>query len=427
MKEILIIGSGFAGLNAAKVLAGQKDANVTILDRNNYHLFQPLLYQVATAGLSPAEIAVPIRSLFPDCPNVRVFQGEVSAISPENRRVQTDIGDFHFDYLIMACGARHFYFGNDAWEEFAPGLKTIEQAVEIRRRILSAFEKAETASDIRTKTRLLTFLIVGGGSTGVELAGAIAELSRFTFARDFRNIDPAMARILLVEAGPRILPAFPETLSDAARLSLEGLGVQVRTSRKVARIDPRRVDIGGEIIEAETTLWAAGIQASALNRFLGGPLDSMGRIMVEPDLSLKGHPNIFAAGDQAHAADRTGRPLPANAPVALQQGRFVARTILRDLRGRKRKPFRYRDKGQLTTIGRKKAVMAYGRIELDGFWAWAAWLFVHIYYLMGFKNRMFVFLQWTISYLNYAKGARLIVNKGWRFYGSGEGIQEKER
>ncbi len=417
MKQILIIGSGFAGLNAAKVLAGGKNVGITLIDRNNYHLFQPLLYQVATAGLSPAEIAVPIRSLFASYANVRVFQGEVIDIAPNDNLVHTDIGEFYYDYLILACGARHFYFGNAAWEEFAPGLKTVEQAVEIRRRILSAFEKAETISDMQEKSRLLTFLIVGGGSTGVELAGAIAELSRFTFARDFRNIDPTMARIILVEAGPRILPTFSEGLSAAARVALERLGVHVWTSRKVARIDREKVTIDGETVAAATILWAAGIQASGLNRFLGGTLDPMGRIIVEPDLSLKEHNHIFVVGDQAHVARQQGRPLPAIAPVALQQGRFVARNLLREIKGRKRKSFHYKDKGQLTTIGRKKAVMEFGGIELQGFWAWMAWLVVHIYYLMGFKNRLFVLLQWTISYLNYEKGARLIVRKNWRFYG----------
>jgi NADH dehydrogenase len=420
MSRVLILGSGFAGLNAAKVFGGAEGIEVIIIDQKNYHLFQPLLYQVAAAALSPAEIAVPIRNIFSRYSNIKVFQGKVHTINADTKSVFTNVGDFRYDYLIVACGARHFYFGNEAWEENAPGLKTIEQAVEIRRRVLTAFEKAETENDIDIKVKLLTFVIVGGGSTGVELAGALAELSRFTFAKDFRNIDPKRTRILLIEAGPRILPNFSEKLSLRANRHLEKLGVQVLTFKKVTKIDADGINIGDERIEANTVLWAAGIQASGLNRQLRGELDSMGRIVVEPDLSLKHHPEIFVAGDQAHFSYQTGKPLHGIAPVALQQGRFIAKSILKELGGKPREKFHYIDKGQLATIGRNNAVLEIGRLKLSGFLAWIIWLFVHIYYLIGFKNKFVVLFQWASSYLTYQKGARLIVNHDWRFYRNNE-------
>ena len=420
MTRVLILGSGFAGLNAAKVFGGVKGLEVIIIDQKNYHLFQPLLYQVAAAALSPADIAVPIRNIFSRYHNIKVFQGKVHMINGDNKSVSTNVGEFKYDYLIVACGARHFYFGNEAWEENAPGLKTIEQAVEIRRRVLTAFENAETENNIDKKVKLLTFVIVGGGSTGVELAGALAELSRFTFAKDFRNIDPKRTRILLIEAGPRILPNFSEKLSLRANRHLEKLGVQVLTFKKVTKIDADGVNIGNDRIEAATVLWAAGIQASGLNRQLKGELDSMGRIVVEPDLSLKHHPEIFVAGDQAHFSYQTGEPLHGLAPVALQQGRFIAKNILKELDGNPREKFHYIDKGQLATIGRNKAVLEIGRLKLGGFLAWMIWLFVHIYYLIGFKNKFVVLFQWASSYLTYQKGARLIVNHDWRFYRNNE-------
>ena len=393
MTRVLILGSGFAGLNAAKVFGGAKGLEVIIIDQKNYHLFQPLLYQVAAAALSPAEIAVPIRNIFSRHHNIKVFQGKVHTINAETKSVVTDVGEFKYDYLIVACGARHFYFGNESWEENAPGLKTIEQAVEIRRRVLTAFEKAETENDIDKKIKLLTFVIVGGGSTGVELAGALAELSRFTFAKDFRNIDTKRTRILLIEAGPRILPSFSEKLSLRANRHLEKLGVRVMTFKKVTKIDADGVNIGDERIEAATVLWAAGIQASGLNRQLRGELDSMDRIVVEPDLSLKHYPEIFVAGDQAHFSHQTGKPLHGIAPVALQQGRFIAKNILKELEGKPREKFHYIDKGQLATIGRNNAVLEIGRLKLSGFLAWMVWLFIHIYYLIGFKNKFVVLFQ----------------------------------
>jgi NADH:ubiquinone reductase (H+-translocating) len=416
MTRVLILGSGFAGLNAAKVFAGAKGIELIIIDQKNYHLFQPLLYQVAAAALSPAEIAVPIRNIFSRSHNIKVLQGKVLKINAEAKSVLTNVGEFRYDYLIVACGARHFYFGNEAWEKNAPGLKTIEQAIEIRRRVLTAFENAETENDIDEKAKLLTFIIVGAGSTGVELVGAIAELSRFTFAKDFRNIDPKRTRIILIEAGPRILPNFSEKLSLRANHHLENLGVQVLTHKKVTKIDADGVNMGDERIEAATVLWAAGIRASSLNQQLKGELDSMGRIVVEPDLSLKHYPEIFVAGDQAHFSHQTGKPLQGIAPVALQQGRFIAKNILRELEDKPRKKFHYIDKGQLATIGRNNAVLEIGRLKLGGFWAWILWLFVHIYYLIGFKNKFVVLFQWASSYLTYQKGARLIVNHDWRFY-----------
>jgi NADH dehydrogenase len=418
------LGSGFAGLNAAKVFAGVKGLEVIIIDQKNYHLFQPLLYQVAAAALSPAEIAVPIRNIFSRYNNIKVFQGKVHKIKADTKSVLTNVGEFRYDYLIMACGARHFYFGNEVWEENAPGLKTIEQAIEIRRRVLTAFENAETENDSDKKVKLLTFVIVGGGSTGVELAGALSELSRFTFAKDFRNIDPKRTRIILIEAGPRILPNFSEKLSLRASRHLEKLGVQVRIFKKVTKIDVDGVNMGDERIEAATVLWAAGIQASSLNRQLKGELDSMGRIVVEPDLSLKHYPEIFVAGDQAHFSHQTGKPLHGIAPVALQQGHFIAKNILKELGDKPREKFHYIDKGQLATIGRNNAVLEIGRLKLGGFWAWIVWLFVHIYYLIGFKNKFVVLLQWASSYLTYQKGARLIVNHDWRFYRD-DGLQKK--
>lgn len=416
MKKVVIIGCGFLGLNAAKTLADKKDIEVTILDRRNYHLFQPLLYQVASAGLSPADIATPIRHIFYKNKNVKTYQTEVQEIAPKENQVITTIGKFDYDYLIMGLGAKHFYFGNEQWEEYAPGLKTIEQATEIRRRILESFEKAEAERDDQKKMKDLTFVVVGGGSTGVELAGAIGELSRHVFSKDFRNIDPRLARIVLVEAGPGILSSFSPSLSARAAEDLKSLGVEVLTSRQVTDVDEHGVTIGEEKIQAGTVLWAAGIKAGALNRQLDSELDKMGRVMVGPDLSLEKYPNVFSGGDQAHFEDEKYGVLPAIAPVALQQGKFIAGNIIREINGEPRQSFKYFNKGLLATIGRKKAVLEMGKLRLSGFWAWLAWLFVHIYYLIGFRNKLMVLAHWTYSYIAYRKGARLIVHKEWRFY-----------
>jgi NADH dehydrogenase len=411
MKRIIIIGCGFVGINAAKVLGDKDDVDVTLIDRNNYHLFQPLLYQVATAGLSPAEIAVPIRSIFSGYGNIKVMQAEVRGVNFDARIVEVAGGKLHYDYLIMGCGAKTTYFGNEHWKKYALGLKTVEQALEIRRKLLTAFEKAEASDQAEEKSKLLTFVIVGGGSTGVELAGAIGELSRFTLARDFRNIDPKQAKIILIEAGERILPAFSKKLSAIATKDLESLGVEVRTHRKITDIDEGGVYIGEQRIEAETVIWSAGIRAPDINGQLKSRSGGVQTITIEDDLRLTDHPEVFIGGDQVGFLSQTRHPLPAVAPVALQQGRFIAETILRDLKGEKRRPFHYLDKGQLATIGRRKAVLQIGRLKMSGQFAWIAWLFVHIYYLIGFKNKFFVFLNWILAYFSFRKGARLIVNR----------------
>lgn len=418
MPQVLIVGGGFAGLNAAKGLGNVPGIDVTLIDRTNHHLFQPLLYQVAMAGLSPADIAAPIRSLLSRFRNVRVLLGEVQSVDLSRKMAVTASGDLPFDYLVMACGARHSYFGHTEWEEFAPGLKTLEQATEIRRRVLSAYEEAERAASPDEKKRLLTFVVVGGGPTGVELAGAIGEMSRFTLARDFKSINPALARVILIEAGPRILAMFSDEQSARATRDLEHLGVQVWCNSAVTKIDAEGVEIQTERIRAATVLWAAGVSASPLGKTAGLPVDRSGRVTVEPDLSVPGHPNVFVAGDQACFTHQTGQPLPGTAPVAMQQGWYLARTIRGDLQNLPRKPFVFVDKGQMATIGRSRAVLEMGKLKLAGFTAWLMWLVVHIYYLTGFKNRLLVVLQWAWSYLTFRRGARLIVPKEWRFHPS---------
>jgi NADH dehydrogenase len=417
MARVFIVGGGFGGLTAAKTLGNAPDVHVTLLDRRNHHLFQPLLYQVATAGLSPADIAAPIRSILSDFANIEVFEGEVTHVDFDKRVVVADFGSFEYDYLILACGSLHSYFGHDEWEEHAPGLKSIEGATEIRRRILSSFEEAERTEDVQRRRYLLTFVVVGGGPTGVELAGAIGEMSRFTLSRDFKRIDPKLARVILVESGERILSAFPPKLSSRATRDLESLGVQVWRHCEVTGIDARGVQIGNERVEAATVLWAAGVRAASLNKALGVTLDRNGRVIVGADLALEGHPEVFAIGDQCRF-EQTGQPLPGVAPVAIQQGRFAARTIRDELAGRPRKKFHYVDKGQLATIGRSRAVAEVGKLRLGGFVAWIIWLFVHIYFLTGFKNRLVVVFHWGISYLTYGRGARLIVGRDWRITGS---------
>jgi len=414
MPQVVIVGGGFAGMNAAKALGRSGKVDVILIDRRNYHLFQPLLYQVAMAGLSPADIAAPIRSMLSRYPNVRVIQVEVQRLHLDRQTVVADGAEIKYDYLMLACGAQHSYFGRDEWEEFAPGLKTLEQATEIRRRVLTAYEEAERTTDRAAQKRLLTFVIVGGGPTGVELAGAIGEMSRFTLARDFRNIDAKQARVILIEAGPRILATFDEDQSSRAMRDLENLGVQAWTNSRVTKIDAEGVEIGQERIAAATVLWAAGVQASEIGKHTGVEIDRQGRVPVEPDLTVKGHSNVFVAGDQSCFTHQTGAPLPGTAPVAIQQGRYIARTILDDVAGRPRKPFHFVDKGQMATIGRSKAVLEIGRLKLSGFLAWMTWLVVHIYYLTGFKNRLLVVLQWAWSYFSFHRGARLIVNKEWR-------------
>jgi NADH dehydrogenase len=412
--HVVVVGGGFGGLALARGVRRAKDVELTLLDRRNHHLFQPLLYQVAMAGLSPAEIAAPIRSLLRSQRNASVRLEAVRAVDPAARRLETATGSQSYDVLVLACGSRHAYFGHDAWEEHAPGLKSVEEATEIRRRVLCAYERAEVETNPARQKELLTFVVVGGGPTGVELAGALGEMSRFTLARDFRHIDPALARVILIEAGPRILPSFPAELARRATRDLESLGVQVWTASAVTHIDDKGVEVGPERIQAATALWAAGVQPSPLAKSLGTPLDRVGRVIVEPDLSVPGHPEIFVIGDMACARDAQGRPLPGLAPVAKQQGQHVARNIARTLRGEPRLPFHYDDRGQMATIGRSRAICDLGRVRFAGFPAWLAWLVVHIYFLVGFKNRLFVVLSWAWSYLTFRRGARLIVERDWR-------------
>ncbi|MGH7391708.1 MAG: NAD(P)/FAD-dependent oxidoreductase [Candidatus Rokuibacteriota bacterium] len=413
-KEVIVIGGGFAGLNAAKTLAGHDEVHVTIIDQRNHHLFQPLLYQVATAGLSPADIAVPIRSLFRSRRNVAVHLAHVTAINVAEKWIATEDVRLRFDYLILACGARHSYFGHGEWEDYAPGLKTLEQAVEMRRRLLRAFEMAENELDPATRRALLTFVVVGAGPTGVELAGAIADISRTVLLKDFRSIDPKSARIVLVEAGPRVLSAFPAVLSSHAERDLTQLGVEVRTGAAVTSIDADGVESGGERIAARTVFWTAGVEGASLARSLGVELDRAGRVRVLPDLSIPGATDVFAAGDIVHLELPGGALLPGLAPAAIQAGRTAARNILASVHGKPRTRFRYRDKGLMATIGKHRAIARTGKLNLTGYVAWLAWLFVHLIYLIGFKNRVFVLVQWAWSYLFSKRGARLITEREWR-------------
>jgi NADH dehydrogenase len=410
--HVVIVGAGFGGLSAALALAGA-EADVTVVDRRNYHLFQPLLYQVATAGLSPAQIASPIRAILRRAANVQVLLGRVTGVDKAQRTVSVEDRTLSYDMLVVATGARHAYFGHDEWESVAPGLKKIDDATAIRRRILTAFESAEAAQDPESRRRLLTFVVIGGGPTGVEMAGAIAELARVALRHDFRNIDPREARIVLVEAGPRVLPAFPETLSEAARQSLLRLGVEVRLGTPVTQCDADGVTIGDDRQPAATLIWAAGVAASPAARWLGVEKDRVGRVRVGPDLTLDGHPEIFCIGDTAHVAGVDGQPLPGLAPVAKQQGAYVARVLRARLAGRPAPgPFRYRDFGTLATIGRGAAVADFGWLKMKGALAWLLWGMVHISFLIGFRNRLIVMLDWIWSYVTFQSGARLITGPG---------------
>jgi NADH dehydrogenase len=416
-KRVVIVGGGFAGFNAAKMLGNRSDVEITLIDRKNYHLFQPLLYQVAMAALGEGDIAAPLRNMLAGYDNITVFKGLVQDVDMAAKTIRTDFGEIGYDYLVLTCGVQHHYFGNNDWEEFAPGLKNLAQATEIRRRVMEAYEAAERTNDPVERKKLLTFVIVGGGPTGVELAGSIGEMSRYTLSKIYKHIDPKLTRIFIVEAAERILGSFVPDLSSRATRELEKLGVQVWTSSAVSAVDANGVQIGRERIEAATVLWAAGVQAQEIGKSMGVETDRSGRIMVEPDLSIPGHPEVFVGGDQACVTHQNGTPLPGMAPVALQEGRYIGRAILADLKGRPRKPFRYFDKGQMATIGRGKAIVQFRNLKFDGLAAWIAWIVVHIWYLAGFKHRVFVLMQWAWSYFTLAHGARLIVNKEWRFYG----------
>lgn len=404
--RVVILGGGFGGLYCAKALRGAA-VDITLIDRHNYHLFQPLLYQVATASLSPADVASPIRGILRRQANVEVWLGEAVDVDPDRKIVRLADGHLEYDYLVVATGATHAYFGHDGWAPRAPGLKTVDDALEIRRRFLLAFEAAEREAASQARRRLLTFVIVGAGPTGVELAGAMAEIAAESIPRDFRFINTASARVLLLEGANRVLPTYPEELSNKARRQLERLGVEVRTGALVTEIDPQGVYIGDEVILAGNIFWAAGVAASPLGRALGAPLDAAGRVQVESDCSVPGHPEVFVVGDLAYI-EQNGSSLPGVAQVAIQSGRHVARAIRADLKGTTRRPFRYTDKGSLATIGRNAAVADFGRLRFGGFLAWLLWVFVHILYLIGFRNRVLVLIQWAWAWLSYHRGIRLI-------------------
>jgi NADH:quinone reductase (non-electrogenic) len=405
--HVVIIGAGFGGLEAAKKLAC-KDVRVTVIDRTNYHLFQPLLYQVATAALSPADIAAPIRAILSKCRNVEVILAEVESVDVDAKKIKTADLQIDYDYLILATGARHSYFGHNEWEKLAPGLKSLEDAIELRRRILMAFEYAEKTADEAARRAAMNFVIIGGGPTGVELAGAIAEISRHTLARDFRHINPSEARVILIEGDSRLLAAYPPDLSESARKQLTDLGVEVRTNTRATNLTEAGVQIGDEFIPCRVKIWAAGNNASSVGKTLGVPADRSGRVVVNEDLTVPGHPEVQVIGDLANFPYQTGQPLPGISPVAMQQGRHAARNILVMIKGRKPKRFRFWDKGTMATIGRNKAVADLRFIHLSGRLAWLAWLFVHIVFLVGFRNRLLVLFQWAWAYLTFDKGARLI-------------------
>ncbi len=408
--KVVIIGAGFGGLEAAKALK-RAAADVIVIDRHNHHCFQPLLYQVATAALSPADIAWPIRHILRPQRNATVLMEEVQGIDPEKKVLHTQYGEITYDYLVIATGATHSYFGHDEWSKFAPGLKRIEDATRIRRSILIAFERAELTQDQEQQRRLLTFVIVGGGATGVEMAGAIADVAGQTLAADFRRIDPRSARIVLVEAGPRLLPTFPPSLSNYARRTLTRSGVEVRTDTLVTNCDANGVDLINGRIDAGTVIWAAGIAPSPAARWLNAEADRAGRVKVGPDLSVPGRPEIFVIGDTAAVVDSKGQPVPGIAPAAKQMGKYVGKLISARIAGRERqKPFRYMHLGELATIGRRAAVVKFGALELKGFLGWLFWSLAHIYFLIGLRNRFVVAFNWFWDYITFQRGARLITD-----------------
>ena len=426
--RVVIVGAGFGGLTAARTLA-RYPVQITIIDRTNYHTFQPLLYQVATAGLSPGEIAAPIRWILRGHHNVQVLMEEVQDFDLTRRVVKVSNAEIPYDYLIIAAGASHAYFGHDEWEPLAPGLKTIEDALEIRRRVLLAFELAERQAASGEKQQRLNFVVIGGGPTGVELAGTLAEIARRVLADEFRSIDPKRTTIILLEGGPRILPAYSEDLSGSAENQLKRLGVEVHTSALVTGIEPGAVHLGQTRLPAAVVLWAAGVAASPLGKKLGAQVDRAGRVLVNPDLSIPGHPEVLVIGDLAALKDEHGRWLPGVAPVAIQQGKATAHNIGRELRLEARKDFHYFDKRSLATIGRAAGVAQFGKIHISGFVAWLAWLFIHIFFLIGFRNRLIVLIQWAWSYFTYERGARLITGDkrlpGWEAVSDSESQKQQ--
>ena len=405
--HVVIVGAGFGGLEAAKKLACQ-DVSVTVIDRTNYHLFQPLLYQVATAALSPADIAAPVRAILSKCKNLEVILAEVQSVDVAAKKIKTTDMEIPYDFLILATGARHSYFDHNEWEKLAPGLKSLEDAIELRRRLLMAFEYAEKVTDEAARKAAMTFVIIGGGPTGVEMAGAIAEIARYTLAKDFRHIDPSQARVILIEGEPRLLASFPEDLSASAMKQLVDLGVEVRTGARATNLTEAGLQVGDEFIPCRVKVWAAGNNASFVGKTLGVPVDRVGRVMVNDDLTIPGHPEVQVIGDLANFSHQTGQPLPGVSPVAMQQGRHAARNILRMIQNRKPQRFRYWNKGSMATIGRNKAVADLNLIHLSGLPAWLVWLFVHIIFLVGFRNRLAVLFQWGWAYFTFNAGARLI-------------------
>jgi len=405
--RVIIVGGGFGGLEAAKKLAGQ-DVRVTVIDRTNYHLFQPLLYQVATAALSPADIAAPVRAILSRWKNMEVILAEVESVDVAAKKIKTTDLEIPYDFLILATGARHSYFGHNEWEKLAPGLKSLEDAIELRRRLLMAFEYAEKITDEGARKAAMTFVIIGGGPTGVEMAGAIAEIARYTLAKDFRHIDPSQARVILIEGEPRLLAGFPKDLSASAMKQLVDLGVEVRTSVCATNLTETGLQVGDEFIPCRVKIWAAGNNASFVGKTLGVPIDRVGRVMVNDDLTIPGHPEVQVIGDLANFSHQTGQPLPGVSPVAMQQGRHAAKNILRMIKNREPQRFRYWDKGSMATIGRNKAVADLNFVHLSGLPAWLVWLFVHIIFLVGFRNRLAVLFQWGWAYFTFNAGARLI-------------------
>lgn len=410
--HVVVIGAGFAGLYAVKNLAGGP-FRITIIDRSNHHLFQPLLYQVATAAVSPGDIAQPIRHIFRRFQNVQVLMASAENIDLENRRVEISDGFVAYDYLVVATGATHAYFGHDEWERVAPGLKSLEDAIEIRRMFLVAFEEAEKESDPKRRQALMRFVIVGAGPTGVELAGTMADVARHALSKEFRNIDPTAAHVILLEGGARVLPAYVSKLSESAKKQLEKKGVQVRTNALVTKIEKGAVYIGDEKIDTESIFWAAGVAASPLGKFFGIPTDRSGRVKVNPDLTIETHPEIYVIGDLAGVVDAEGKQVPGVAPAAIQMGQYAAKAIRAKSKGKSIKPFVYWDKGSFATIGRSAAVGYVWKLKFSGFIAWMGWLLIHVFFLIGFRNRLFVILEWAWTYLLFNMSARLITYYDW--------------
>jgi NADH:ubiquinone reductase (H+-translocating) len=421
-KNIVIIGGGFGGVSAAQALAQNPQHQITLIDRRNFHLFQPLLYQVAMAGLNPSDIATPLRTLFRPYKNIQVVLAEVDQLDLQSNRIHYDQHWMSYDYLILACGAKHAYFGNEQWESVAPGLKNLEQAVEIRRRILMAFELAEKQNSIEEREKYLTFVVVGGGPTGVELAGAIAEMASHTLRKDYKRADLSKTKVIIVEAGSRLLSSFPEKLSQIAQKNLQDLGVEVLTNTRASELSAEGLKLNDLPVASKTIIWAAGVLPSSLTKQIDSDKDKQGRAIIQSDLSLKKYKNVFVIGDQAAFLGKNGQNLPGVAPVAVQQGKFLKKVFESDKKGLPRPEFEYFDKGMMATIGRSKAVVSTGSFRFSGFIAWLMWVFIHVVYLMKFRNRFFVLLQWSWSYFTFGRGARLILHKTWRFY-SGEKIK----